>query len=122
MRSSFLVLFVALLASGLLLRADDAKSTGPVKLTDEALKIHREALLFDGHNDLPWQYRIKADLSFQNLDISRPQKGIHTDIPRLRQGNVGAQFWSVYVAAERKDKEKIIRETLEQIDVVRAAT
>src|SRR5262249_3393629 len=42
----------------------------------------------------------------------------HTDIPRLKQGNVGAQFWSVYTAAERPDKEKIVRETLEQIDVV----
>lgn len=100
------------------LNADDAKPTGPVKLTEEGLKIHREALLFDGHNDLAWQYRLKANLSFQNLDISRPQKGIHTDIPRLKQGNVGAQFWSVYTAAERPDKEKIVRETLEQIDVV----
>jgi membrane dipeptidase len=109
---------VAILAASALLRGDDTKPAGPVKLTEEALKIHREALLIDGHNDLPWQYRLKADLSFQNLDISKLQKGIHTDIPRLRQGNVGAQFWSVYTAAERKDKEKIVRETLEQIDVV----
>ena len=100
------------------LRPADDKPGGPVKLTDEALKIHRAALLIDGHNDLPWQYRQKADLSFQNLDIARPQKSLHTDIPRLKQGGVGAQFWSVYVAAERPDKGAIVKETLEQIDVV----
>jgi membrane dipeptidase len=99
-------------------KAADDKPANLVKLTDEALRIHREAIVIDGHNDLPWQYRLKADLSFQNLDISRPQKGIHTDIPRLKQGGVGAQFWSVYTAAEQRDKRNIVRETLEQIDVV----
>src|SRR5262245_34741268 len=67
-------------------KSADPKAAGPVKLTDEALRIHREALLIDGHNDLPWQYRLRTDLSFQNLDISRSQKAIHTDIPRLKQG------------------------------------
>ena len=64
----------------------------PVVLTDEARAIHREALLIDGHNDLPDQFREKKDLSFRNIDINRPQKGLHTDIPRLREGGVGAQF------------------------------
>src|SRR3954471_3234277 len=54
---------------------------GPVKLTEEALRIHREAILIDGHNDLPWQFREKADLSFRKIDLYRPQKGLHTDIP-----------------------------------------
>src|SRR5437867_4223373 len=65
-----------------------------VTMTDEALKIHREALLIDGHNDLPYQYREKKDLSFASIDIARPQPALHTDIPRLRQGGVGAQFWA----------------------------
>src|SRR5262245_60039035 len=75
-------------------KPDPAKSREPVKLTDEARAIHREALVFDGHNDLPWQFREKAGLSFTRLDITRDLKaqGLHTDIPRLRQGGVGAQF------------------------------
>ncbi|HEY7331051.1 MAG TPA: membrane dipeptidase, partial [Gemmataceae bacterium] len=75
------------------------RARGPVKLTDEAQRIHREAILIDGHNDLPWQFREKKDLSFRKIDLNQSQKklGLHTDIPRLREGGVGAQFWSAYV-------------------------
>lgn len=97
------------------------KSRGPVKLTEEALRIHREALLIDGHNDLPWQFRDKGDLSFRKIDLRQSQKtlGLHTDIPRLRQGGVGAQFWSAYVPADTGKKGTSVRLTLEQIDVIR---
>src|SRR6516165_7914617 len=88
---------------------------GIVKLTEEALKIHREALLVDGHNDLPWQFRRQADLSFRRINIARPQPLLHTDIERLRKGGVGAQFWAAYVDAESK---AAVKETLEQIDVI----
>jgi membrane dipeptidase len=88
---------------------------GIVKLTEEALKIHREALLVDGHNDLPWQFRRQADLSFRRIDIARPQPLLHTDIERLRKGGVGAQFWAAYVDAESR---AAVKETLEQIDVI----
>src|SRR5262249_17053587 len=73
----------------------------PVKLAPEAEKVHRDALLIDGHNDLPWQFRRKRDLSFLKIDLHKDQKalGLHTDIPRLKRGNVGAQFWSAYVSA-----------------------
>jgi membrane dipeptidase len=91
---------------------------GPVKLTEAALQIHREAIVIDGHNDLPWQFREKKDLSFQRIDISRPQKALHTDIPRLRQGGVGAQFWSAFVPAESMKDGTAVRQTLEQIDVI----
>src|SRR5713226_6098686 len=91
---------------------------GPVKLTEAALRIHREAIVIDGHNDLPWQFREKKDLSFQRIDISRPQKNLHTDIPRLRQGGVGAQFWSAFVPAESMKDGTAVRQTLEQIDVI----
>jgi membrane dipeptidase len=94
------------------------KPRDPVKLTDEALRIHREAILVDGHNDLPWQFRRKADLSFQNIDLTKPQPRLHTDIPRLLKGGVGAQFWSAYVPADTRKKGTAVRETLEQIDVI----
>lgn len=88
---------------------------GVVKLTDEALKIHQDGLLFDGHNDLPWQFRNKGDFSFQRIDIAKPQPALHTDIERLKKGGVGAQFWAAYVDAESKHA---VKETLEQIDVI----
>src|ERR1700683_5204146 len=102
------------------IRADEKKPNdrAPVKLTDEARAIMREALLIDGHNDLPWQFREKEDLSFQKIDLTKPQKGLHTDIPRLRQGGVGGQFWSAYVPAESRKKGTAVKETLVQIDAV----
>ena len=42
----------------------EAKARKPVKLTEEALRVHRESLVIDGHNDLPWRFREKKDLSF----------------------------------------------------------
>lgn len=108
------------------LRADKSdpsppKSRAPVKLTEEALRLHREALLIDGHNDLPWQFREKKDLSFRKIDLHQSQKalGLHTDIPRLIQGGVGAQFWSAYVPADTGKKGTAVRLTLEQLDVVK---
>jgi membrane dipeptidase len=89
-----------------------------VKLTDEALAIHREALVIDGHNDLPWKFREKSDPFFRRLDIARSQPSLHTDIPRLRKGGVGAQFWSAYVPAETAKTGTAVKETLEQIDII----
>jgi membrane dipeptidase len=96
----------------------DAPKRQPVVLTEEAKAIHREALVVDGHNDLPYQFREKKDLSFHTLDISRPQKLIHTDIPRLREGGVGAQFWSAWVPASTRKSGTAVKMTLEQIDVI----
>src|SRR5436305_1992356 len=98
MRSSVAALLVfppLLLASfGQTSSAEDRKEPPrtyePVKLTDEALALHREALVFDGHNDLPWMFREKEDLSFRKIDLRKGQKDLHTDIPRLRKGGVGA--------------------------------
>jgi membrane dipeptidase len=96
---------------------DQPKSTDVV-LTDEALAIHRDALLIDGHNDLPWELRAADGPSFRNIDLSRPQPKFHTDIERLKKGNVGAQFWSAYVPSSTGRKGTAVRTTLEQIDVI----
>jgi membrane dipeptidase len=94
------------------------KNRPPVKLTEEALRLHRQALLIDGHNDLPYQLREKKDLLIRRIDLTRVQKNLHTDIPRLRQGGVGAQFWSAYVSASTMKNGTAVRLTLEQIDVI----
>src|SRR6185295_11234611 len=105
-----------------LVRAEDAKpqSDRPeIKLTDAAIKLHKSALMIDGHNDMPWEIRTKGSSSFDKIDISKPQRKLQTDIPRLRQGGVGAQFWSVWVPVETGYRGEALSTTLEQIDLVK---
>ena len=92
----------------------------PVVLTEAAQRIHDAAILIDGHNDLPWELRAQGSLSFDKLDISQPQKKLQTDIPRLRKGGVGAQFWSVYVPSRTAYDGTALSATLEQIEMVNA--
>jgi membrane dipeptidase len=83
--------------------------------------------LIDGHNDLPWEIRerFKSDIAAINLaqDTSRlpvgaGQAALMTDIPRLRAGHVGAQFWSVWIPVDTQGFEAV-QMTLEQIDLVK---
>ncbi|WP_145219006.1 dipeptidase [Gimesia alba] len=90
----------------------------PVVLTERARKLHQQCLVIDGHNDLPWTMRQKAASSFKQADISQPQPKFHTDIPRLKTGNVGAQFWSAYVPSETRLERRAAHNTLEQIDLI----
>ncbi|GAA1426284.1 dipeptidase [Streptomyces thermospinosisporus] len=83
---------------------------------DDARALLAEFPVVDGHNDLPWALRHTGyDLDARDLtgDQSAHQ---HTDLPRLRSGGVGAQFWSVYVPSDLPDP---VPATLEQIDCVR---
>jgi membrane dipeptidase len=70
----------------------------------------------DGHNDLPWAMR-RVDYDFTRVDIAQPQPHLHTDLPRMRAGGVGAQFWSVYVPCSFAGPAAV-RATLEQVDAV----
>jgi membrane dipeptidase len=90
----------------------------PVVVSDEARRIHAESLVADGHNDLPWELRTRSDGGFVTFDISRRQSRLHTDLPRLRAGGVGAQFWSAYVPVSTVAKGKAVTQTLEQIDTI----
>lgn len=92
----------------------------PVSVAPQAVQLHRQSLVIDGHNDLPWQLREKASPSFEALDLNQLQPEFHTDLVRLRKGGVGGQFWSVYVPASTAGRGTALRETLEQIDLVRA--
>lgn len=92
----------------------------PVVLTEQARQAHQATFVFDGHNDLPWALRTNASSSFERMDIGQPQPTLHTDIARLRLGNVGAQFWSVYVPADTDKTGQALLQTLEQIELVQA--
>ncbi|MGH9329740.1 MAG: dipeptidase, partial [Vicinamibacterales bacterium] len=87
-------------------------------LVERARRLHRSAPLIDGHNDYPWELReTTVDRDLEKLDISKPQPAIHTDIPRLKAGGVGGQFWSVYVPSSMAGQQAVTA-TLEQIDIV----
>ena len=83
-----------------------------------AKALHGKVPLIDGHNDYPWALRERVpSLDLAALDIRGPRPALMTDIPRLRAGGLGAQFWSVYVPASYQG-QTAVRATLEQIDIV----
>jgi membrane dipeptidase len=73
-------------------------------------------LVIDGHNDLPWRLRCRG---MPDADVTHDlsSAGMHTDVPRLRRGGVGAQFWSVYVPCDFTGHAAVTA-TLEQIELV----
>ncbi|MEU9760591.1 dipeptidase [Streptomyces sp. NPDC047985] len=85
---------------------------------ERARELLAEHPVVDGHNDLPWALREQVRYDLDARDIATDQSAhLHTDIPRLRAGGVGAQFWSVYVQSDMAGDEAVSA-TLEQIDVV----
>lgn len=86
-----------------------------------AREILRTTPLIDGHNDLPWALRQGFGNDPHAVDLTtnlEASTSLHTDIPRLRAGGVGGQFWSVYVPASLEPVEAA-KATFEQIDTVR---
>jgi membrane dipeptidase len=107
---ALLILFIASVASA--------------QIDPRVERLLKEVPLIDGHNDLPWEYRERVKNHLGMIDIAQDQskpsgtdRALHTDIPRLKQGHVGAQFWSVYVPVELKGADALLA-TMEQIDVV----
>jgi len=74
-----------------------------------------EYIVFDGHNDLPEALRAGAGYSVEGLDRVRPE--FQTDLVRLKEGGVGAQFWSAWVPC-KLDPGDAVQGTLEQIDAI----
>ncbi|HJZ10538.1 MAG TPA: dipeptidase, partial [Acidobacteriota bacterium] len=86
-----------------------------------AAQILKKIPLIDGHNDVPWVLQDKHHRSWDRInfmDTTTLPEPMHTDIPRLRRGGVGAQFWSVYVPVEVKSAAAV-QAVWEQINIVR---
>ena len=90
-------------------------------------RVLAQTPLIDGHNDLPWELRMRFGGDFSRVDLARSTLGLPaaedapplmTDIPRLRAGHVGAQFWSVWIPVETHGPAAV-QMTLEQIDLVK---
>ncbi|KAK2914257.1 hypothetical protein QQF64_029750 [Cirrhinus molitorella] len=85
-------------------------------LKDQALRLMAEIPLIDGHNDLPWQMRSLFNNQLNMVDLNTLNT-THTNIPKIREGRLSAQFWAAYVPCDSQYKDAV-RQTLEQIDVV----
>lgn len=95
-----------------------AGAAGGDPALEHAKELLKKTILIDGHNDLPWAVRIdkQSGGKVEAYDLRGKVPG-QTDIARLRQGGVGAQFWSVYIPGEMPDG--FARTQLEQIDTAR---
>jgi membrane dipeptidase len=82
-----------------------------------ARALLKAAPLIDTHNDVPWVIRnAPRSRDVESYDLATRGR-FDTDIPKLREGGVGAQFWSVYVPSDRTPLDAV-REQMEQIDIV----
>jgi membrane dipeptidase len=84
----------------------------------EAVRILRTVPLIDGHNDIPDAIRERGGLDSVDFAVNQPK--LMTDVPRLRAGRVGGQFWAAYVPTTTMDSgPHPAVYALEQIDLVR---
>jgi membrane dipeptidase len=106
------------------LTAQDAAVDAATATANAALEA---APVFDGHNDVPNQLRARVANQINGFDFedtldtgeTHPQGAVmQTDLARLRQGKVGAQFWSVYVPSN-PDEPEAVQQVIEQIDVTK---
>jgi len=121
---------VRILASVLWLVSSQLLAADANDVTARVDRVLQATPLIDGHNDLPWEIRerFKSDLSqvdlkadTSKLPVQDSAPPLMTDIPRLRAGHVGAQFWSVWIPVTMKGPQAV-QTTIEQIDLVKAMT
>ena len=117
--------FIALFALALVCISATAHAQTPAPTARELARVERilaRTPLIDGHNDLPWAIREGFAGALDRVDLAGDTRlltpPLHTDIARLRQGRVGAQFWSVYVPAALKGLDST-QAVFEQIDLTR---
>ncbi len=85
---------------------------------ERARRILDQVPVIDGHNDLPSMLLEFADGDPAQFDLNQVQTRFHTDLVRLKQGRVGAQFWSAYISNDSIPTGAALREALRQVDMV----
>src|SRR5262252_1117110 len=107
--SFFLLLFV-----GCSLLTTEGSQTEDAKLRERAMKLHREAIVIDTHND------ITSPMTDEGFDLgARDTSGkTQTDIPRMKEGGLDAEFFAIYVAAKYAKEGGAARRALDMIDGV----
>ena len=87
------------------------------ELVARASALLESSPLIDGHNDLAIALRTRVGgIGVSSIDLRAPVEGLDTDIPRLRAGRVGGQFWSIWVPADLPEHEALPM-ALEQLDI-----
>jgi membrane dipeptidase len=89
---------------------------------ERARELLKTTPLVDGHNDLPWALRLLPEVDETRsaafgVDLEQSQPRLHTDLPRLRAGGVGVQFWSVYVPC-RLSGDAAVTAVIQQAELV----
>lgn len=107
----------ALLAVAVLPMTAQAQAADPALA--HARRLLASTILVDGHNDLPWEIRTAkgAPRDVVAYDLRGRARG-YTDLDRLAGGQLGAQFWSIYIPGEIRDSG-YARVQLEQFDIAR---
>jgi len=110
---------IAVLLACAFLATVDASAQAADSNLARAKRILRTTPLVDGHNDLAWRIREdkQTPRDVEAYDLRKTTPG-HTDLARMKEGMVGAQFWSVYIPGEIKDSG-YARVQLEEIDIAR---
>ncbi|KAI5641489.1 membrane dipeptidase (Peptidase family m19) domain-containing protein [Phthorimaea operculella] len=93
-------------------------------------RLLHDTPLVDGHNDLPWNIRkflhnrikdFRFDEDLRTISPWATSSWSHTDLPRLKQGRVAAQFWAAYVPCDAQHRDAV-QLTFEQIDLIQRLT
>jgi membrane dipeptidase len=88
----------------------------PAGLLDRARSLLEQAPLIDTHNDLP-SMLLDAGGDLAKFDLGKAQPTLCADIPRLREGRIGVQYWSVWVASSTQKTHTSLHEALREFDV-----
>jgi membrane dipeptidase len=89
---------------------------------DKARDFLARVPLVDGHNDLPFVIRLdrtaKGDVA--TYDLRRAHQEGDTDIPRLKEGLLGGQFWAAFCRTSDPDPTRFTLELIAQIRAMHA--
>ncbi|HEX6558820.1 MAG TPA: membrane dipeptidase, partial [Longimicrobiales bacterium] len=100
-------------------RPGAAQQTAPdPRLLERARRVLDQVHIIDGHNDLPSELLQRADGDPARFDLRLRQDSFMTDLARLHEGRVGAQFWSAYVDNDSIPAGASLRQALREIDMV----
>ena len=78
------------------------------------LELHRRAIVVDLHSD------VTQEIAYKGIDISRPRGKGHEDLPRMLEGGLDAQFFSIWIDPETVKPDSFFDESVRQIEAVAA--
>ncbi len=91
---------------------------GDPKIWAQALKIHKNAIIVDGHNDIP------SPMTDDDFDLATDSTGkfhkdgdpFHTDLQRFKRSGITGEFFSIYVSGTSLKTGGAARRAMDLID------